>query len=132
MAGKDQMWHLEKDILVQDNKVYSPRYCLFVPQEVNAAFTFSCKARGKYPIGVSFNKKSSILEAFARMQNGREHLGRSQDAKYLHSLWQKAKIAHIRRLADKYVFHKRLYDALNSRADDIQADVDNNRESVFV
>ena len=132
VAGKDQMWHLEKDILVKDNKVYSPQHCLFVPQEVNAVFALSCKTRGEYPIGVSFNKKSSILEVYARTQNGREYLGRSHDAKYLHSLWQKAKIAHIRRLADKYAFHKRLYDALNSRADDIQVDVDNNRESVFV
>lgn len=132
VGGMDQMWHLEKDILVQGNKAYSPQRCLFVPQEVNAIFTLSCKTRGEYPIGVSFNKKSSILEAYARTQNGREYLGRSQDAQYLHSLWQKAKIAHIRRLAGKYAFHKKLSDALNGRADDIQADVDNKRESVFI
>ena len=46
-------WHLDKDILVKGNKIYSPETCCFVPQEINTLI-ISCKAkRGELPIGVS-------------------------------------------------------------------------------
>lgn len=31
-------WHLDKDILVKENKIYSPETCCFVPQEINSLF----------------------------------------------------------------------------------------------
>lgn len=59
MQGQD--WkgkHLDKDLLVQGNKVYSPKFCLFVSQSINSLLVGSDSARGKYPIGVSFNKRA--------------------------------------------------------------------------
>lgn len=47
--------HLDKDILVKNNKVYSPETCIFVPQYVNALLTDAGARRGSYPIGVSYN-----------------------------------------------------------------------------
>ena len=44
---------LDKDILVQGNKVYSAETCLFVPQHINSLFCTAKAARGNYPIGVS-------------------------------------------------------------------------------
>lgn len=44
--------HLDKDILVQDNKIYSPQTCCFVPQYVNSLLTDHRAARGKYKTGV--------------------------------------------------------------------------------
>ncbi len=46
-------WHLDKDILFKGNKIYSPKTCVFVPQEINNLFTNRKKGRGKYLIGVS-------------------------------------------------------------------------------
>lgn len=34
----DGRMHLDKDILVKDNKVYSPSTCIFVPQRINMIF----------------------------------------------------------------------------------------------
>jgi hypothetical protein len=47
-----QGWNLDKDILVKDNKIYSPETCCFVPQEINLLLTKNNINRGKYPIGV--------------------------------------------------------------------------------
>lgn len=132
IGKKDALWHLEKDIIKADNKVYSPEMCLFVPQEANALFTLACKSRGEYPIGVSWNEKGKTLECYARTKDGRKYFGRSDDPMYLHRIWQIEKTKHIRFVADKYKEHKKLFKALNARADMIQDDYDNRRESVFL
>ena len=51
--------HLDKDILIKGNKIYSPETCVFVPQRINSLFTKSDASRGKYPIGVSWHKASN-------------------------------------------------------------------------
>ena len=34
----DDNWQLDKDILVKENKIYSPETCCFVPREINTIF----------------------------------------------------------------------------------------------
>lgn len=46
-------FHIDKDILVKGNKIYSPSTCCFVPSMVNVLFTKSNATRGLLPIGVS-------------------------------------------------------------------------------
>ena len=132
VGNKECLWHLEKDIIKPDNKVYSPDMCLFVPQEVNALFTLSCKSRGEYPIGVSWNKKGKTLEGYARTDAGRKYLGSSGDPMFLHGLWQIEKVKYIRLIAGKYKQHVKLFEVLNNRADMIQSDHTNHKESVFL
>lgn len=50
-------WQLDKDILIKDNKIYSPETCMFVPKEINRLFIRNKSVRGKYPIGVTMSKK---------------------------------------------------------------------------
>lgn len=45
---------LDKDILIKNNKIYSPNTCIFVPQRINNLFTKTNKNRGNLPIGVSY------------------------------------------------------------------------------
>lgn len=45
--------HLDKDILIKNNKIYSPKTCCVVPQVINEIFVKNNKRRGKLPIGVS-------------------------------------------------------------------------------
>ena len=47
-------WAIDKDILVKRNKVYSPKNCCLIPQNVNCLFLKREAERGKYPIGVRY------------------------------------------------------------------------------
>lgn len=84
-------YSLDKDILVKNNKVYSPETCCFVPQSINTLFLKTRANRGEFPIGVcrhsnisyraqlTIGKKlvcvgiyHTVEEAFAAYKNARE------------------------------------------------------------
>lgn len=46
-------YQLDKDILVRNNKLYSPETCRFVPNKINTLLLSCNSKRGKYPIGVT-------------------------------------------------------------------------------
>lgn len=46
-------YHLDKDILVEDNKIYSPDTCRYVPHNLNTILTDCRRARGNLPLGVT-------------------------------------------------------------------------------
>lgn len=50
-----QGWHLDKDILVKGNKVYSPETCCFVPNEINVLFQ-SKSSNKNLPLGITMKK----------------------------------------------------------------------------
>lgn len=45
-------WHIDKDILVKGNKIYSPETCCFVPTQINTLFVTNTTARRRSTIGV--------------------------------------------------------------------------------
>lgn len=54
-----QKMHLDKDILVKGNKLYSPDTCVFVPQLFNMMFVKRQNSRGSLPIGVKLNTNNT-------------------------------------------------------------------------
>lgn len=54
--------HLDKDILLEGNKVYSPVSCVFLPKEINLFFLDRKNARGDLPLGVTYRKRSSDMK----------------------------------------------------------------------
>ena len=46
-------WHLDKDILIKNNKIYSPETCCLVSQNINSLFLKNQSRRGSFPIGVA-------------------------------------------------------------------------------
>jgi len=65
---------LDKDILIQGNKIYSPETCVFVTQEINALLTNSKASRGNYPQGVSFDKKTGKYKANCYVNGKSNHI----------------------------------------------------------
>ena len=62
-------WHLDKDILVKGNKVYSPDTCVFVPPRINGLFCKSLASRGDLPIGVGKSSEGSLKPYTVRCKN---------------------------------------------------------------
>lgn len=93
---------LDKDILFEGNKTYSPETCRFVDGQLNGFLTDSGAARGEWPIGVSWHKVrgkfiSNCKNPFTKK---REHLGYFTCPNEAHEAWRKRKHQHAIALAD--------------------------------
>lgn len=66
---------LDKDILIQGNKVYSPSTCSFVPQKINSILLDCGASRGKYKIGVSYHMRYKKYKATVNINGKNKHLG---------------------------------------------------------
>lgn len=92
---------LDKDILVRGNKHYSPEMCVFVSKAVNSFVTDNKAARGKYPIGVDFNKQSKKF--VGRISNPitkeSEYLGLFDTPEEAHAAWLEKKLEFAKTLA---------------------------------
>ena len=94
---------LDKDILIKDNKLYSPETCLFVPKRINSLFAKRKANRGKYPIGVCFNKVQDKFEAYCSdANNKRVSLGYFNTSYNAFNVYKKYKENLIKNIADKY------------------------------
>ena len=74
--GDENPFHLDKDLLIKGNKVYSESTCVFLPQEINSLLTKSTASRGKHLIGVCWYKKDKAFVARVnKNKGGSEYLG---------------------------------------------------------
>ena len=108
-------WHLDKDILLKGNKLYSEDTCVFVPARINTLLIKVDSRRGEFPVGVSWHKASNKFVANCQAGYGKmRHLGlfnTTQDAFYAYKVFKENTIQEI---ANKYrdTLDKRVYDAL--------------------
>lgn len=93
-------WHLDKDILIKGNKLYSPETCCFVPPEINTLFTKRQNCRGGLPIGVT--SRGNRFEASLHREDRRVYLGCYSTPKEAFAAYKEAKETWIKELADKY------------------------------
>ena len=66
---------LDKDLLYPDNKVYSPKTCVFIPQELNTLLIDQKASRGKYSKGVSWAKKNNKFRSMISVKGVNKYLG---------------------------------------------------------
>lgn len=93
-------WHLDKDILKKNNKVYSPQTCCFVPVQINCLFVKSNNIRGNLPIGVSLIIKSGKFSATIKKNNISYRLGTFKTPEEAFQAYKTAKEAWIKEVAD--------------------------------
>lgn len=65
---------LDKDILIKDNKIYSPETCIFIPQHINQLFSGHSK-KNSLPKGVRFDKKNNKYVSQIRINGKLKYLG---------------------------------------------------------
>lgn len=94
-------YHLDKDILIPGNKIYSPKTCCFVPMEINNLFTKRNKSRGKYPMGITENGKKfrAQLNIFGKIKLLGGAFNSPEEAFEIYKI---EKEKHIKNVADKW------------------------------
>ncbi|WP_297136124.1 hypothetical protein [Terrisporobacter sp.] len=111
---ENRIMNLDKDILYKGNKIYSPNTCVFVPDNINLLFANHNTSRGNFPIGVTFDKKSSKYSAKMNVENKTTHIGMYDNCEDAFLAYKFEKEKYIKKVANKYKSQipKNLYDAL--------------------
>lgn len=102
---ESQDWHgksLDKDILFPGNKIYVPDRCVFVSRALNNFLGDCRKAKGDYPIGVSWHRRTSTFRADCNnpFTGKSEFLGHFLSPHAAHEAWRSRKHQHACIYAD--------------------------------
>ena len=119
---KQDDWHMDKDLLIKGNKVYSESTCVFIPREINQVLVKRTASRGKYLIGVTWCKTKKAFKAQVRKNKGKlEYLGYFNTEIEAHLAYKQAKESYLKELADKYkdLLDPRAYEALYNYTVDV-------------
>ena len=72
IGSDNEGWHLDKDLLIKGNKIYSENTCIFLPQEINSLLIKSTATRGKHLIGVYWSNTNKAFVAQVRKNKGKQ------------------------------------------------------------
>lgn len=103
--------HVDKDLLVEGNRVYGPSFCTLVPVEVNSLFTGSNKflSDNGLPVGIHFCKDK--CKYIAQIQRGeltkggkskQSYLGQYDTIEEAVAAYTKAKKKRVSEVAEKF------------------------------
>lgn len=95
-------YHLDKDLLFQGNKIYSPDTCILIPSEINIAVTFSETKNSNLPIGVSFDSRKNKYYACINIEGKTASLGFHETISDARSVYIDEKESIVRELAEKW------------------------------
>ena len=98
-------YSLDKDILFKHNKLYSPKTCCFVPNEINVLLCKSDSQRVEMPIGVYERKMVHGYKYVAYVNNSIKkhfHLGTFDTKEEAFVAYKFAKEAHVKKMAALY------------------------------
>ena len=114
--GYKEGYHLDKDILIKRNKIYSPQTCCFVPSEINMLFTKTNKLRGNLPIGVQ-HYANGRYKVLLQYHGYPKYLGIFNTIQEAFSVYKIEKEKYIKELANEYYLQgkitQKVYDAMN-------------------
>lgn len=93
-------FHLDKDIICKDCKVYSPKTCAFVPIEINSLFTKGQAKRGIFHIGVT--KFRGAYRVHLSKNGKQEWIGTFPTEKDAFNYYKQEKEKYIKQIAKKW------------------------------
>ena len=111
----NQGWHLDKDLLIKGNKVYSENTCIFIPSEINTVLIKSTASRGEHLIGVCWsNTNKAFVAKVSRNKGQQEHLGFFNTELEAFKAYKTAKESFVKEQANKFKsqIDPRAYEAL--------------------
>ena len=103
MRDKDgASYHLDKDLLVEGNKVYSPETCCFIPPSINSLLIKERRVRGESTVGVHYNKNTGLYSALLRRNGVKKTLGYFSTPEEAFQAYKKAKEAYVKEVAEEW------------------------------
>ena len=115
VEGNGNPFQLDKDLLTKGNKVYSEYSCIFIPSEINSLLAKSTASRGKYLIGVCWNKtKKAFMAQVGKGKGKQELLGFFNTEIEAFKAYKEAKESFVKEQAEKWKgkIDERAYNAL--------------------
>jgi hypothetical protein len=110
-------WHVDKDIIFRDNRIYGPDTCTLIPHQINVLTTNSKAARGKYPVGVYYKKDVGKFRAqIAKFDQNQKMLVESKDPHVCFLAYKAAKEEYMSEVATIWEgrVDQRVVDSLNN------------------
>ena len=99
----NQGWHLDKDLLIKGNKIYSENTCIFIPAEINSLLIKCTASRGECLIGVYWSKTANAFVARVSRNKGcSEHLGLFNTEIEAFKAYKIAKESFVKEQAEKW------------------------------
>lgn len=95
---RDDGWQLDKDLVEEGNKIYSPETCRFIPQELNKLLNDQGRSRGELPRGVT--KNGDGYETRVNVDGTRLYLGFYPTETQAFAVYKKAKEENVKRMAN--------------------------------
>ena len=113
--GNGNPFHLDKDLLVKGNKVYSEDTCVFIPAEINSLLVKRTASRGEHLIGVCWHNTNKAFVSRVNKNKGKsEHLGFFNTELEAFNAYKEAKESFAKEQASKWKsqIDDRAYNAL--------------------
>ena len=110
----DLGYQLDKDLLIKNNKIYSPETCVFIPYELNMLLQSQHSKKSNLPVGVKLNG-NGFLARFS-WKGKYVHLGTYPTKEEAEKIYLKAKEEFIQNISKQYqgVISEITHEALKS------------------
>jgi hypothetical protein len=95
-------WHIDKDLTVPGNRLYSAETCAVIPSAVNILMTDHASGRGLYPLGVSSQNKGRSFQAVMTAYGKYQYIGTYKTILEAQLAYWSAKFEVIRNTAIQY------------------------------
>ena len=95
-------YHLDKDLLIEGNKIYSPDACTLVPSKINGLLGDCGSSRGEFLQGVSYDSCYDNFIASININGGKKNLGRFKTPEEAHLVYKKAKEVYVKEKAQEW------------------------------
>jgi predicted transport protein len=111
---ENEVMHLDKDILVKNNKIYSSKTCLIVPHSLNLLFNLHSRITRELPTGVYFDYKEKKYKVDCSFKNKTQHLGSFQIVEEALQTYNNYKQSLLSSFAENYkeIIPIKVYEAL--------------------
>lgn len=113
-------FQLDKDILFEGNRTYSPESCVFVPRQINSLFTGRKMSKYGTPTGVAYIAREGTYRAALRDANRKILSFRSKDMQECFEFFKRMKIEVVKAVAEKWKsqIDSRVYEKLSNINED--------------